>query len=358
LWKPATIRAVLTVGISGSSLVAYLINAAPVWVFVLGVLAVVAFADWIRLSTDQLAMHVGPMLGGLLTVSFGSIAELVLAIFVLARGQIEVVHAQITGSIIGTTLLGLGLALVVGGTTNFSQQFKRERASLLSSMLIVVVIALLLPAVFDYMGRSVPHSGHVQMSDEALSLVASAVLLVLYGGNLVYTLATHHDVFFPGESSDEGPRWSVLASTAVLAGAVIGAALESEAASGALEEAARVLNIRPSFVGVIVLGLVGTSADIFAAIWFAHRNQVGLVMSICIGSAIQVALVVAPMLVIISFLSGRSMTLVFRNPLDLFSISAAAFIVNSIAADGETTWFEGMLLVGVYVVLAAAYFID
>jgi len=337
---------------------AYLFSLPPLFIFVTGIAGIAILAEWIRVATEQLALHTGPTTGGLLTVSLGSLAELVLALFVLARGGQEVVHAQITGSIMGTCLLGLGLAIVVGGVGRERQHFKRERASLLSSMLVVVVIALLLPAVSDYMGRNVRHASDVQVSDEVLSLAVSAVLLLLYGGNLVYTLITHRDVFASGEEATGKPRWSALRCLAVLAAATVAAALESELVSSALGSAAQALNLTPLFMGVIVLALVGTSADLFAAVWFAHRNQMGLVMSICIGSGIQIALVVAPLLVILSWLMGTPMTLVFTNPLDLFAIAGTAFIVNSIAGDGETTWFEGVLLIGVYVVLGMAYFLN
>ncbi len=133
---------------------------------------------------------------------------------------------------------------------------------------------------------------------------------------------------------------------------------ESELVSGALTAAAETLRLTPLFLGVIVLALVGTSADIFAAVWFARQNRMGLVMSICIGSGLQVALVVAPLLVIFSWLIGHPMSLVFTNPVDLFAIAGTAFIVNSIAGDGETTWFEGVMLIAVYAVLAMAYFLS
>lgn len=173
------------------------------------------------------------------------------------------------------------------------------------------------------------------------------MLLLLYCGNLAYTLVTHRDVFSNGEAPEAGKAWPLGQCLAVLAAATIGAALESELISAALTDAARALRLSPTFLGVIVLALVGTIADLLSAVWFARQDQMGLVMSICIGSAIQVALVVAPLLVILSWLIGSPMTLVFKNPLDLFAIAGAAFIVNAITGDGETTWFEGVLLVGV-----------
>lgn len=328
------------------------------WVFVAGIAGIGVLAEWIRLATDQLALHTGPTIGGLLTISLGSLAELILALFVLAGGEIEVVHAQITGSIIGTSLLGLGLAIVVGGFTHDRQRFNRERAGLLSSLLILALIALILPAVFDYTSRNIQHAKNVDYSDEALSLAVSVVLLLLYAGNLVYTLITHRDVFTTGTEGSGKPRWSTLTCLCILGAATVAVALESELISGALSDAAMALHLTPLFLGVIILALVGTGADIFSALWFAHRDQMDLVMKICIGSAIQVALVVAPLLVIFSWAIRNPMTLVFKNPIDLFAIAGTAFIVNSIAGDGETTWFEGVLLVGVYVVFAATYFLS
>ncbi len=336
----------------------YALGLPALWVFAAGILGVGVLAEWIRVATDQLALRTGPAIGGLLTISLGSLAELILALFVLAGGEIEVVHAQITGSILGTSLLGLGLAIVVGGAGRERQTFKRERAGLLSSLLILSVIALLLPAVFDFTARSVTHSNQPAVSDEALSLAVSAVLLLLYGGNLVYTLVTHRDVFASGEEEGDDGRapWPAWVSLAVLAAATAAAALESELISGALTQTADTLNMSKTFLGVIVLALVGTVADLFAAVWFARQDRMGLVMSICIGSAIQVALVVAPLLVILSWLIGSPMTLVFKNPLDLFAIAGTALIVNAITGDGETTWFEGLMLIGVYAVLGVAYF--
>ncbi|MBW4024738.1 MAG: calcium/proton exchanger [Proteobacteria bacterium] len=334
----------------------YLLGLPPIWVFIAGILGIGILADWIRIATDQLAQRTGPAVGGLLSVSLGSVSELLLALFVLAQGEADVVHAQITGSIIGTSLLGLGLAVIAGGANHEWQNFKRERAGLLSSLFILVVIALLLPAVFDATARHVIHEGHVGGNDEGLSLAVSVVLLLLYLGNLTYTLVTHRDVFATGEPEKEESGWPLWQCIAVLGAATVGAALESDLISSSLSAAASALHLSPIFLGVILLALVGNAADIVSAMWFARQNRLGLVMSICIGSAIQVALVVAPLLVIVSWLMGNPMTLVFKNPLDLFAIAATAFIVNAIAGDGATTWFEGVLLIGVYCLFGIAFF--
>ncbi len=329
----------------------------PVVVFVAGILGVGVTADWIRVATDELARHTGPAIGGLLTISLGSLAELMLALFVLAGGEIAVVHAQITGSIIATSLLGLGLAIVVGSIGRERQVFKRERASQLGTMLILVSIALLLPAVFDFAARQRAQTAQLAAHEEGLSLLVSAVLLALYLGNLAYTLVTHRDVFASGEPAEpEGTSWPVWRCLAVLGAATAAAAWDSELVSDALTAAASSLHLSTVFLGVIVLALVGTIADLFSAVYFARQDRMGLVMSICVGSAIQMALVVAPLLVILSWLIGKPMNLVFSNPLDLFAIAGTALIVNAVTADGETTWFEGVLLLGVYAVIGIAFY--
>jgi Ca2+:H+ antiporter len=349
------IFAALLVFIPISLALKYGFGASPLLVFATSAVAVAILAEWVRRATDQIAARVGPAMGGLLAVSFGSIAELVLAVFVLLRGHASVVQAQIAGSILATSLFGLGLAILIGGLTRARQTFRPERAGLLSSLLILVVIALLLPAVFDLAGHVSGQTARLSVTEEEVSLGVSVVLLTLYAANLVYTLITHRAIF-SAEQPEGGARWSTAVSLAVLIAATAAIALEAELISAALEETSSALHLPPMFLGVIVLALVGTAGDLFAASWFAAENRMGLVLEICIGSAIQVALVLAPLLVIVSWMVGQPMSLVFSNPLHLFAIASTAFIVNSIARDGETTWFEGMLLVGVYGLFSLAFF--
>ncbi len=342
----------------------YFVPIGPIFVFITGAIAVAVLADWVRRATEQVAAHAGPAIGGLLTVSFGSIAELLLAFFVLTESGAAVVRAQITGSIIGTSLLGLGVAMVAGGLRFERQSFKRERAGLLASMLILVVIALLLPAIFDLATAARQSRQHAPpISTEHLSLAVSVALLLLYAGNLVYTLVTHRDVFSAdkdgdgdGDGDEDRATWSLARSLAVLVAATVAIAIGAEIVSGALQATAQTLGLPLLFLGVVPLALIGTSSDLLAAVAFGRQDRMGLVMSICVGSAIQMGLVIAPLLVLASWVIGQPMTLLFSDPLDLFAITGTAFIVNAITADGETTWFEGLLLVGVYVLLALAYF--
>ena len=348
----------------------YLFDFPPLVVFTAAILAIVPLAEWIRRATEQLAHKLGSTIGGLLNVTFGNMAEMLLAIFVLLDGKTTVVKGQITGSIIGNSLLGLGLAIVIGTWGRDKQTFNKESAGRLSSLLILSVIALLLPALFNYTERGFADSVTVSRLDENLSLGVSVVLIAVYLANLVYTLVTHRDVFASAseeekagenenQEAEKGKRkkekWSTWTAIGVL---VVGTALtawQSEIVSGELEAAAGTLGLSTFFLGVIVLAIIGNAAEYVAAIYFAGQDQMTTVMGITVGSSIQVALLIAPLLVLISYAFGSPMNLVFANPLELIAIAAAAFIVNAIALDGETTWFEGVMLIAVYVILGMAF---
>jgi len=337
---------------------AHLLHAPPLWVFVTSALAIVPLAGWIRRATEQMARLAGPAVGGLLNVTFGNVAELIIALFVLTAGHTDVVKAQITGSIVGNSLLGLGLGILAGTWGREKQVFRREHAGLLSSLLILSVIALLLPALFDYTERRTPAAGR-HVLDERLSLGVSVVLIFVYLANLGYTLLTHRDVFALDEDDDAkpaGPPWPWSKALGVLVGATAVISVEAEQVSGALEAAAGRLGLSMFFLGIIVLAVVGNAAEYISAVYFARRGRMGLVVTITVGSTIQVALFTAPLLVLISWAIGHPMDLVFANPLELIAIAGAAFSVDSIAQDGETTWFEGGLLLAVYALLGLAFF--
>jgi Ca2+:H+ antiporter len=309
----------------------------------------------VRRGTEQVAEHAGATIGSLLNVSFGNAAELVLALFVLAQAQTQVVQAQITGSIIGTTLLFLGISALAGGIRHARQPFSQERVGLLSTLLLLVAIAILLPAIFDMTERVMaPHADRVGL-DERLSLWVSVVLLLLYAAHLIYVLVTHRKIFISGTEPGH-PAWSLSIGVLVMVGGTLVIAVESELVTTRLAETASQLGFSPVFMGVVVLALAGTIADLFASVAFARANQIEIAVSMCVGSALQIALVVAPVLVLVSWAIGHPMNLVFGSPLNLFAVASAAFIVRAIAADGETNWYEGLLLIGVYVLFALAYF--
>ncbi len=332
----------------------YIFHAPPLLVFVASAIAIIPPAEWIRKATEQMAKLSGPAIGGLMNVTFGNLAELILALFVLASGSSIVVKAQITGSIIGNGLLGLGLAVLVGTFRRGTQTFSRESAGRLSSLLILSVIGLLVPALFDYTERglfSAPNPGSL---DENLSLGVSIVLIAVYLLNLVYSLITNRDEF----ESSEGvgyAEWPLRKSLAILVAGTAITALEAEMIAGSLESAAEQLGLSTFFLGIIALAIIGNAAEYASAIYFARQDKMNLVMNITVGSTIQMALFIAPLLVILSYFTGNPMNLVFANPLELIAVVGVAFAVNAIAEDGSTTWFEGVLLVAVYLILALAF---
>ncbi len=293
-----------------SLVLGYSLNVGPLWVFATAILGIVPLAEWIRRGTEQIAITAGSAIGGLLNVTFGNMAELLLGLFVLMAGHPQVVKAQITGAIIGNGLLGLGLAIVAGSVGRDRQRFNREHAGLLSSLLILSTIALLVPALFNYTERGVFASPDVNNLDEKLSLSVSIVLIVLYGANLLYTLVTNRDVFATEEDGRSGSKpvpdpkpepsaqanhhvnrkaqstetpWSVWLSLAVLVGGTALIAAESELVSGVLEETATQLGLSTFFLGIVVLAVVGNAAEYLSAIYFARQDRMGLVLGITLG---------------------------------------------------------------------------
>ena len=329
-------------------------------VFLGAAAAIIPLADWIRRGTEQLARIAGPAIGGLLNITFGNVAELILALFVLRTGNVTVVKATITGSIVSNSLLGLGLAILVGSWGREKQVFNRGRAGLLASLLILSLIALLLPALFDYTERSLRGVAGAGALDEKLSLGVAAVLIVVYASNLLYTLVTHRNVFGheePAEHGKDSPgTWSLWQGLAVLAAATVAVAFEAELISGALEATSHTLGLTEFFLGIMVLPLIGNAAEYFAAVYFARQDRMDLVITIAVGSTIQIALFTAPVLVLVSWLIGTPMDLVFSNPLELVAVAGVTFAVNAIAQDGETNWLEGVLLLAVYVLLGLTFF--
>jgi Ca2+:H+ antiporter len=346
--------------VPASAASAYVTSPDSISTFVIATLAVIPLAEWIRRATEHLAKSAGPAIGGLLNVSFGNTAELILALFVLAAGKPDVVKAQLTGAIIGNSLLGLGLAIVVGGIGRAKQTFNRAHAGQLSALLVLSTIGLLLPALFDYAIGDRSDSGRL-LRDEHLSLSVSVVLILVYVANLIYTLVTHRDVFaFPEgdahETAAHHAPWPIWKALALLAVATAVTAYEAEMISGALEATAAQLGLSEFFLGIILLAVIGNAAEYVSAIYFARQDQMGLAVSITVGSTIQISLLVAPVLVIVSALIGHPMNLVFSSPLELIAIGAVVFAINAIAHDGETTWFEGVLLLAIYALFGLAFY--
>jgi Ca2+:H+ antiporter len=354
-----------------------LINASPTVIFFVAAIGIVPTAALMGRSTEELAERSGPGIGGLLNVTFGNAPELIIAGFALAAGLQEVVKASIIGSIIGNVLLVLGAAMVAGGVGRGSavQKFDRTAASAQSTMLFLAAAAMLMPAIFELVeGRGLPSIGpeivDYGSTVEQLSLAVSVVLILCYIAGLFFSLKTHRDIFNPqarpvvpedpqgAEQADFDDTWGWSVRKSVIALAIAGVAvgLMSEILVGSISEASESIGLSEFFIGAIVVAIVGNAAEHWVAVLVAYKGKMDLAVNIAIGSSAQVALFVAPVLVFASFLVGPGpMPLVF-NGFELGAVLLAALIANGVTQEGESTWFEGVLLLAVYTVLAIAFF--
>jgi Ca2+:H+ antiporter len=346
------------------SLALELSHASPVAIFTASCLAVVPLAGLMGKATEQLADRLGPGVGGLLNATFGNAAELIIAILALQRGLHEVVKASITGSIIGNILLVLGLSVLVGGVKYSKQTFNRTVAGLGSTLLALSVIGLLVPAFFHHVVKEGLSKGVLTQAQEVrweheLSLEISIVLFLVYALSLVFSLITHKNIFIdqtggPYSEPSQG-KWGIRKTVGILLGATTGVTLVSEFLVGTVETTAETLGLTEVFVGVIIVAVIGNAAEHSTAVLMALKNKMDLSMNIAIGSSIQVALFVAPLLVFLSYLFGSPMDLRFTL-FEVLSVTLSAVVVNLVAQDGESHWMEGVLLLAVYVILGIAFF--
>ena len=334
-----------------------LTGASGTWVFVTSALGIVPLAGWMGRATEELAARTGSAVGGLLNATFGNATELIIAFFALSVGKIEVVKASIVGSILGNLLLVLGLALLLGGLRYKTQSFNPRSAGVITSMLTLSVIGLLIPTIFDAVARGAETAERAAALDISLSDATAVILIVLYVLNIVFSLFTHRDLLSAAADDEEahGEVWPAPLAIGVLLAATVLVAFMSEYLVGSLEEATAALGLSEFFVGLILIPIIGNAAEHAAAVLFAIRNKMDLAVTIALGSTVQVALLVAPVLVLASLFMGRPMNLVV-TPLELVAVGAGVLIANSVANDGETNWLEGALLLGVYAILGFAVY--
>lgn len=330
-------------------------------VFITSALGVVPTASLMGRATEELAARSGPGIGGLLNVTFGNAPELIIAAFALAAGLQEVVKASIVGSIIGNVLLVLGASMFVGGIKRDHQNFNQTAANVQATMLLLAVVALAMPAVYELVvgqGLPSPTSQLVNFDPnvETLSLVASGILLVAYGAGLIFSLKTHRDLFNPEHSDAVDEAWSVRRSVIALAIAGALVALMSEILVGSIEETAMKLGLSEFFIGAIVVAIVGNAAEHWVAVLAAKKDQMDLSVNISIGSSAQVALFVAPVLVLASYVIGPGPMPLVLNGFELAAVILAALIAGQVTQDGRSTWFEGLQLLSVYAIVAVAFF--
>jgi Ca2+:H+ antiporter len=328
----------------------------PTVLFVCSAVAIVPVAGWIGRATEELAARVGAGLGGFLNATFGNAAELIIAGIALSKGLTSVVKASITGSIIGNILLVLGLSILLGGAKHKEQRFNKTGARTSVISLSLAAIALIIPTVF-HMSAAASPGGWSPDVEHQLSLGIAVVLFVTYICVLAFTLKTHKHFFIgcEGELEEEVEHWTGRKAIVILLIATGVVGLLSEFLVGTIESARASLGVTEVFVGVIVVAIVGNAAEHSTAIVMALKNKMDLSVGIAIGSSLQIALFVAPVLVFLSYCFGRPMNLEFSLP-EIFAVVASVYIIFQISGDGETNWIEGVQLLSVYLILGILFF--
>ncbi|MBC7928222.1 MAG: calcium/proton exchanger [Bryobacteraceae bacterium] len=326
-------------------------------IFLAASVAIIPLAGWMGTATEHLAAKTGEGIGGLLNATFGNAAELIIALVALNKGLYDVVKASLTGSIIGNLLLVLGASILAGGLKFETQQFNAKGARTQATTLTLAAIALILPAAFHYLSQP----ANILLEND-LSLDISIVLLLTYALSLWFTLRTHTEFFMTetagahAEQHDGHGQWSTTKAVAVLAGATALIAWISEMLVGSVEQTAEQFGMSSIFVGVIVVAIVGNAAEHSTAIVVARKNRMDLSLSIAVGSSIQIALFVAPLLVLASrFIGPKPMDLVF-SPAEVLAVALSVAVAGQITGDGESNWLEGAQLLVVYIIIGIVFF--
>jgi Ca2+:H+ antiporter len=343
------------------------IDAGAGLIFFSAALGVIPTAALMGRATEEVAARSGPGIGGLLNVTFGNAPELIIALFALEKGLQEVVKASIVGSILGNILLVMGAAMLCGGLVGGRrvQRFDRTAASVQSLMLILAVAALVMPAIFELVeGQGLPPINQERVvfdhTVEHLSLAVAIVLILTYGLGLLFSLRTHRELFNPHEeddpSHDDTWGWSMRRSVIALAVAGVAVGVMSEILVGSIEAASHAIGLSEFFIGVIVVAIVGNAAEHWVAVLVAIKDKMDLSVNIAIGSSAQVAMFVAPLLVLVSFVLGPSpMPLVF-NGFEIAAIFLGVLVAFQVTNEGESTWFEGVQLLALYVILGLTFY--
>jgi Ca2+:H+ antiporter len=345
------------------AIVLELTHASATLIFTASALGVIPTAALMGRATEELAARSGPGIGGFLNVTFGNAPELIIAFFALNEGLQEVVKASLIGSILGNTLLVMGAAMLVGGLARDRQRFNATAANVTSLMLLLAVVALIMPAMFELVqgsGLPRPRAEAVNYDSdvERLSVGVALVLLATYIAGLLFSMRTHRDLFNPEHEEEDhvGEPWTVRTSVTMLAIAGAAVGVMSEILVGSITEASDAIGLSPFFVGVIVVAIVGNAAEHWVALYFASRDKMDLSVNIAIGSAAQIALFAAPVLMLISlFVGDFPMAFVF-NGFEIGAVVLAVLIAQHVTHEGESTWFEGFELLAVYAVLGLTFY--
>jgi Ca2+:H+ antiporter len=335
----------------------------PLLVFVFSGLAMIPLAGLMGEATEALAVRTGPRLGGLLNATLGNAAELIITIMAVREGllnpainehMLELVRASLTGSIVGNILLVLGLSVLIGGLRHGTQKFDRSHAGTNATMLMLAVVALIIPSLFSHSIEIVNHD-----AVEYLSLGVAGVMIVLYVLALIQQLRTRGDHTLDEDEYSvaemDAPHWSVVKALLVLLVSTAAIVWMSELLVGTVEHVVLEIGITEFFLGIIIVPLIGNVAEHLVAVTVAAKNQMELSLAISVGSSLQIALFVAPLLVFVSLLMGNPLTLVF-NQFELIALMAAVLIAGLVSLDGESNWLEGAMLLAIYSIIALGFF--
>lgn len=331
------------------TIVANYLHFSPILVFFLAALAIIPIAKYIGEATEELTVYTGPALGGFLNATFGNATEIIIGIIALNAGLVEIVKASITGSIIGNLLLVSGMAIFAGGLKHKKQTFSKTGTVAAGSTLFLAAIALIIPAIFL---QTSPGASEALI--DKLSVFVAVFMLIAYVANLFFVLFTHKHLYTEEVGKVEA-KWSKMKSIVILLVATLAVAWMSEILVGSIEPVVAQFGWTELFIGVIFVAIIGNAAEHTSAITTALKNRMDLSLQISIGSATQIAMFAAPLLVIMSLFVHTPMSLVF-NPFELIAIIVSIIIVNLIVADGESNWFEGLQLLIAYAIIAVAFF--
>jgi Ca2+:H+ antiporter len=332
-----------------------LLHVGAVWVFVLSALAIIPLAALIGESTGHLSEHLGPSAGALINATFGNLAEMIIAVFAVRAGLLEVVKASLTGSILGNLLFVGGLSMLVGGWKRDKQKFNQLAVEASAGQMVVAIAALLLPALFFRAGGG---ESHPELMHE-VSVGTAVVLLVTYACGLWFTFRTHRHLLrgdtHAAADPDAEPIWPLRRAVATLVGASVMMGVVAEGLVGVVEEVGQTWGLNEVFLGVVVLAMIGNAAENSAAVRFAARDRMDIALNIVTQASVQIALFVTPVLVLLSFPLGHPLDLVFST-FEIVSVALAVATVAYLVLNGETNWFEGVQLLALYTMIAVAIY--
>lgn len=319
--------------------------------FVLSALAIIPLAGLMGEATEEISFYSGPRIGGFLNATFGNATELIIAFFAMKAGLFDVVKASIAGSVIGNILLVLGASMLVGGLKYKTQHFNQKVIDVSASMLLFAVIGLTIPAVFTHTVSPTLLTSRY----EGLSVIVAIIMFLIYILSLVFSFYTHKDLYSVDHDEESNPKWTLRKAILTLIGSTVLIGIESEIFVSAVEPMTKAIGLSEFFVGIILVPIIGNAAEHSTAILMAAKNRMNIAVEIALGSSLQIILFVTPVLIFLSLLFSP-MSIIF-NTFELVALIFSVLIANRLASDGESNWLEGVQLIAVYVIIAAAFFI-